>query len=69
MKSVGTKVNIYEEFNEPHITGLGCRLHFGERGSTVALFSGAPSGCVPQKKCSAEHIQLAGTFIIASGLC
>ena len=32
-------------------------------------FSGAPTGGVPQKRCSAVHIQLAGKFLIASGLC
>ena len=31
--------------------------------------TGAPSGGVPQKRCSAAHIQLAGKFFIASGLC
>jgi len=30
--------------------------------------TGAPSGGAPQKRCSAVHIQLAGKFIIASGL-
>jgi len=31
--------------------------------------AGAPSEGVPQKRCSAVHIQLAGKFLIASGLC
>ena len=31
--------------------------------------TGAPNGGVPQKRCSAVHIQLAGKFLIASGLC
>ena len=31
--------------------------------------AGAPTGGVPQKRCSAVHIQPAGKFLIAIGLC
>ena len=38
-------------------------------GKLFVIVSGASSGGVPLKRCSAVHIQLAGKFIIASGLC